>query len=392
MLEKASPAVSRGSTTHILFVEPFYGGSHQVFADALQRYSEHRIDLLTLPGRLWKWRLRTGALRMAQKAEGRLGTVDLVLASDMLDLAAFEGLTGWRGPAVVYFHENQLSYPVPKGETPEPHFGFINVNSAVVADACWFNSKFHRSQFFERLRRYVSRIPADRPGDVSQEIREKSRVLYPGIDTEELGSFSRRENPVPIILWNHRWEFDKRPDVFFAALYQLAEEQVPFRLLLAGENSQAQPQVFLEARERLGDRIDHYGFVPDRCRYVELLHRADLVVSTAVQENFGIAVVEAMRCGALPVLPRKLVYPEIVPPEFHRLCLYSGRRELLTKLRDLLKACQALDSVRIRLSAAMERFAWRNRINEFDRCLSDVVRMAPEGERRVLHHHQLKGS
>jgi glycosyltransferase involved in cell wall biosynthesis len=365
----------------ILFLEPFYGGSHQAFADGLCKYSEHQIDLVTLPGRLWKWRLRTGALTLAQQVGSDLGRYDLLFASDMLDLAAFKGLSGWQGPAVVYFHENQLSYPVPKGETPEPHFGFINLNSALVADACWFNSEFHRSQFFADLRTYYVRIPDDRPVDITADLQQKSRVVYPGVDTRELGRPGAARNPVPVILWNHRWEFDKRPEVFFAALYQLAEEGFDFRLILAGEGSQMMPKPFIEAQERFGDRVIHYGFAEDRQHYARLLHQADIVVSTAVQENFGMAIVEAVYCRTVPLLPRRLVYPEILPKEAHDLCLYSGRREMLEKLRTLLTRLSDFDSFLDRLSMAMERFAWHRRIEEFDRLFSEVVSVGAERRR-----------
>lgn len=357
----------------ILLLEPFYAGSHKAFADGLRKHSRHQINLVTLPGRLWKWRLRTGALTFAREVGAQLAEYDLLVATDMVDLAAFKGLTGWNGPAVAYFHENQLSYPVPKGQTPEPHFGFLNLHSAVVADACWFNSEFHRSQFFEDLQGYYSRIPEDRPPDFSGELQEKSRVVYPGVELGDLGRPSARHRSVPVILWNHRWEFDKRPEVFFAALDQLAEEGVDFRVILAGEGSQMMPKPFLEARQRFGNRILHYGYAEDRSQYARLLQAADIVVSTAIQENFGMAVIEAIYCRALPLLPQRLVYPEILPGKYHDLCLYSGRRDMLAKLKYLISHTQRLDPVRHELSAAMRRFDWRQRIAEFDQLFSEIA-------------------
>ncbi len=54
---------------NFLFLEPFYGGSHRDFADGLIAHSRHRIDLVTLPARFWKWRMRGAALYLAGKIQ-----------------------------------------------------------------------------------------------------------------------------------------------------------------------------------------------------------------------------------------------------------------------------------------------------------------------------------
>ena len=43
-----------------------------------------------------------------------------------------------------------------------------------------------------------------------------------------------------------------------------------------------------------------------------MLKSMDVVISTAEHEFFGIAVCEAIWAGAVPVLPRRLSYPELV--------------------------------------------------------------------------------
>ena len=45
-------------------------------------------------------------------------------------------------------------------------------------------------------------------------------------------------------------------------------------------------------------------------QYYDLLSRAKLVVSFALQENFGFGILEAAYLGCHPVLPKRLVYPE----------------------------------------------------------------------------------
>jgi glycosyltransferase involved in cell wall biosynthesis len=68
-------------------------------------------------------------------------------------------------------------------------------------------------------------------------------------------------------------------------------------------------------RTRHADRIEHMGYEPDQRRYLERLAACDWVLSTALHEFFGIAVVEALLCGCLPWLPDRLSYPELLPAE-----------------------------------------------------------------------------
>ncbi len=55
----------------------------------------------------------------------------------------------------------------------------------------------------------------------------------------------------------------------------------------------------------LGDRVVHRGWM-EAAEYRELLCRADVVVASARQENFGISVVEAVAAGCVPVVPDAL--------------------------------------------------------------------------------------
>ena len=51
----------------ILYVEPYYAGSHRQWIDSYKDYSKHEIDILSLPGKKWKWRMHGGAITLANK-------------------------------------------------------------------------------------------------------------------------------------------------------------------------------------------------------------------------------------------------------------------------------------------------------------------------------------
>ena len=323
----------------LCLIEPYYTGSHKAWADGYQTHSRHSVQQLTLPGRFWKWRMQGGAVTLARKAQALHDRPDMLLASDMLNLPVFLTLGGQPFvdvPVALYFHENQLTYPLQPGEKRDLHYGFINFVSALRADIVLFNSAYHLESFFDELPRLLKHFPDYTELWTVESLRNKSRVLPLGLD---LAGFEahRPDQPAagrPLILWNHRWEYDKNPEAFFGAIYALADEGLDFGLVLLGESFRNQPAEFLAARERLPDRIVQFGYAEDPAAYARLLWQSDIVVSTALHEFFGAAIVEACYCGCFPILPRRLSYPELVPSDHHADCLYDDDGGLLDRLRD----------------------------------------------------------
>jgi glycosyltransferase involved in cell wall biosynthesis len=363
----------------ILFLEPFYGGSHKDFADGLLEASRHTIELCTLPARFWKWRMRGAAVYFARELPDP-ERYDLVLTTDLLSISDLKALWGTASPPVIaYFHENQLSYPAPRGQERDFHFGFTNITSCLTADRVIFNSRFQYTSFFRELPRFLRKMPEYRPLWAVEEIDKKSSVLYPGCRLRKAPGDTPPSLPLehpwrtetPVILWNHRWEFDKQPELFFSVLSTLAREGLKFSLAVAGENFQMAPKPFIEGKKQLGDRIIQYGFIESKEDYFLLLANSDIIVSTAIQENFGISVIEGMYSGCYPLLPRRLSYPEIVPEEFHDACLYASENELIEKLAGLLRRRPDAPAG---LSEAVSKFSWTNQIDRYDSLFESTVR------------------
>jgi glycosyltransferase involved in cell wall biosynthesis len=345
----------------VLLVEPYYGGSHRAWADGLVQHSGHRIRLLTHAARFWKWRMHGAAATLAEKARALPEPPDLILASDMLNLPTFLGLTRdtLAGvPAALYCHENQLTYPLQAGEKRDLTYGMINWLSMLAAERIFFNSAYHRDAWFDELPRLLKHFPDHTHLHRVPEVQARCEVLPVGCDLALLDAqrVERSERP-PLILWNQRWEYDKAPEVFFQALDVMAEEGLAFRVALAGENPRQKAGEFEAARRRLGERVVHYGWA-DRETYARLLRQADLVVSTARHEFFGIAAVEAIYCGCLPLLPDRLAYPEIVPASHHASCLYDGFDDLLDRLRRALAQPETIRRQAAGLREAIARYDW----------------------------------
>jgi glycosyltransferase involved in cell wall biosynthesis len=356
-----------------LFLEPFFGGSHRDFAEGFISNSRHHIDLVTLPARFWKWRMRGAALHFFNKIDN-LSDYDGLITSPLMGLSDFKMLTGpGCPPALVYFHENQITYPLAPGESMDVQFGFTDITTGLAADRILFNSRTHMDAFFGALPGFLGMMPEYRPRWVEEAIRDKSSVCHPGCRFPgEAIQIPEPEGP-PIVVWNHRWEFDKNPDDFFAAIEAVEKKGLDFRLALLGENFQICPKPFLDAKERFKHRLVHYGYADSRKEYESWLRRGSIVVSTALQENFGLAVVEAIRYGCLPLLPNRLAYPEVLPKAFHADFIYQNQEDLENKLTRLISQTAHLQETRKALSDAMGRYAWENVIGEYDDMLGALT-------------------
>ncbi len=297
----------------ILALDPFHSGSHHQFLHGWQTHSRHEFVCLTLPGRHFKWRMRHAAITFAEQVRAQLSEgarFDVLWGSDMLNLAEFRGLCPELRelPSVVYFHENQLTYPLSPGQSRDYQLVFTNFSTCLAADEVWFNSRYHRDDFLQALVAYLRRMPKPSLCGRVPEIVERSGVYPPGIATSELQT-QTRTGPLHIV-WPHRWEHDKGPDVFFDALKKLLVQGVPFVVSVIGETFRHTPPVFADARAWLGERVHTWGYQASRRDYLDVLASADVVVSTASHEFFGIAVLEAAGSGCVPVVPKRLAYPE----------------------------------------------------------------------------------
>jgi glycosyltransferase involved in cell wall biosynthesis len=369
----------------VLALEPYYGGSHRAFLDGWSARSRHAWTVLGLPARKWKWRMRHAAITFGEAVSQRAAdgeAWDMVFCSDMLKLGEFLGLAGPAAgdlPSVAYFHENQLTYPVQYESERDLHFGFSNLTTALAATQVWFNSAFHRDSFLSAADDLLRRMPDYQCAGAVERVRRKSRVCPPGIDRF---SPRGRRAPGPMhILWAARWEYDKNPELLFEALRILKARGVAFRVSVIGESFRDVPPVFAWAEGFFHDEIDRWGYQETRQQYEAALAEADVFVSTAHQEYFGLAAVEAIAAGAWPVLPRRLAYPEVLALSDHGEVdefFYEGGAaalaETLRALAERIERGQLWRGDPNRGVRRVERFFWDRAAVRLDEALEKVSR------------------
>ena len=340
-----------------ILIEPYYGGSHRHLVDGLLARLPFPCRLWTLPARKWKWRMRGAALHFAERWRAERPDAAGIFTSSMLDAAALRGLLPQEArilPMHIYYHENQLRYPVRVKDKRDFHYAWTNIQSAAAADLLLWNSAYNRDSFLEELPAFMKRLPDARIGGLDESIRAKSSILPVPLDLTDLARRSRErgaEGGACRLLWNHRWEHDKGPELFFDAVLALAAEGLDFELSVLGESFQEVPDVFPRAREALAGRVRHWAFLESRVDYEEELLSADIVVSTARHEFQGLSVLEAAAAGAKPLVPDDLAYPEIWPED----CRYRPGN-LLPALRDAIRGRDEGDTTECRDIAL--RFDW----------------------------------
>ncbi len=369
---------------HILALNTYHGGSHQAFINNWKSYSQHQWSLLTLPAHHWKWRMSHAAITFSNELKKQSSDhYDALFCTDMLNLAEFIGLAPksiQQLPRIIYFHENQLTYPNQTTSHKDLRYAFINFTSALAADEVWFNSAWHRDDFLQSLEHWLTRMPDFRPRQEIKEIYNKSKIHPPGIDTKHFNNPENNTNKNFTILWAARWEHDKNPQCFFDALSLLKKHSINFRLNIIGASSKKIPDEFLKAKIQFSDHIDNWGFASSKEDYINILQKSDVIVSTANHEFFGIAIMEAVAAGCIPVVPNRLAYPETLA-DFKLAdtdCFYDGTTQQLAEklimIKERIQDTKWLDNFQQQGFKIANQYDWKKRSMEMDNDLLIILK------------------
>jgi glycosyltransferase involved in cell wall biosynthesis len=358
----------------VFLASPYHSGSHALWAEGYVEQSRHEIHLATMPGSFWQWRLLGGFVTLAEQIDrlaAEHGRPDVILCTSLVDVAGLRGLLAVDlrdVPIALYMHENQITYPPLGRNRTERAYGVINWTSLLAADTVAFNSEFHRSTLLEALPAFLRDSPDERHLHRIDEVDAKAVVLPVGCDLGSL-EIGPKQDP-PLIVWNHRWDPDKDPGAFLRMVGAI--DDLEFEVALLGERFVDQRPEHDAAVDALGARVVVDGHL-DRDAYRAVLARATIVVSSAHQEFFGVSVVEAMAAGALPVLPRRLVYSERIPRDVQDWCLYGSEEEAVYLLRRALFDVDEARAVGMRLRTGVMPYDWSGVAPAYDAWLESTA-------------------
>ncbi len=276
---------------------------------------DYRWTLKTQPARHFSWRVEASGWiwGLGEDADFEQ-SYDLIIATSLSGLAGLRALRPALAavPTWVYFHENQFAHPLESRQQTSHQVGwqFASFQNALCGDWVSFNTAFNRDSFFEGLKALLKKVPECLPGDPAAALAERSDVLHVPL-TSEFSALRPLPKERDLIVWNHRWEWDKQPERFLQALLELQAEGQSFRLAMLGCGGGADNR-FAAERTALGAAVVRWGEA-DRGTYRQWMGRAGIAVSCALHDFQGLAVLEAAQAGAVVVVPKRVAYPECVP-------------------------------------------------------------------------------
>lgn len=351
----------------VLLLSAYAARSHVHWQGALRTmFPQWEWCELTLPPRHFSWRVRGNALYWSMVERERLEQDwDLLIATSMVDLATLRGLVPAlaRRPTVLYFHENQFAYPQDRQQYTLVEAQVTSIYSALAADRIVFNSHYNHDSFMAGCAGLLHRLPDYVPPEVVTRLRAKATVLPVPFDGDERRTeegawpgVEEHSHRRPVrVLWVGRFEHDKGADGLLRILRHLEAQGLDYELAMVGQQFRRSPPVFDEIRAAFGHRLVHFGYIESKASYRALLRAADVVLSTALHEFQGLAVMEAVAFGCLPIVPARMVYPELYPAAYcYASCPDEPEREAAAAaalIHDVTKNISAFRSTRPDLSA-----------------------------------------
>jgi len=306
--------------TKILLLSGYDAASHRFWREQITSgLPQYEWTQVVLADRFFSWRARGNALTFAFEHRDILQkNYDCIIATSMVDLTNLKGFVPHLAniPTLVYFHENQFDYPNHSSNKMDQNIVNLQLTSiynSLSADRVLFNSNYNRTTFFNGANVLLNKLPDGIPKRLLDKVGGSAQVVAVPIE-DIIKTKTPPKNKRIQIVWNHRWEYDKQPEVLFKALELLKADAIDFKLHVLGQSFRKVPDCFSSAKEFFCEEIETWGYQP-REKYLQILSESDLVVSTALHDFQGLSMLEAIARGCHPVAPNRVAYPEYISQE-----------------------------------------------------------------------------
>lgn len=79
---------------------------------------------------------------------------------------------------IVYFHENQLNYPVREIKERDCQYGLNQIMTCLSADQIVFNSHYNMTSFLDNIRSFLNIAPDLKLKNLKEKLEPRCEVLY----------------------------------------------------------------------------------------------------------------------------------------------------------------------------------------------------------------------
>ena len=198
-----------------------------------------------------------------------------------------------------------------------------------------------------------------------------SAVLYP---------------PVPIHKYDHPFNGDRRKRYVLLtrpesttgiSLLSTIGRRLPkdVKLIIIGNIDRA-GMAALRTLKAEGANFEYLGFVSEETK-IEIFHKCSIYVNLAINETFGMSVVEALASGCIPLAHNSGAVPEYLPQEF----CFSAFEEIPDKISSYIDSPRDIRERLKRIALRFDEEVFRKNFMLFFHCLEDSLE--PRGPKDV---------
>lgn len=361
----------------IYIVDPYYNASHRMWAQGIKSNSKFEVEIFSMSPNYWTWRMQGSAYTMSKRVSSSNVRPDLIMVTDMIDLPLLKNLLpkNWNVPYVLYMHENQLTYPLSQytqDKYQDLSYGYMNYKSCLVADYILFNSEYHSNTFLKACQILLHKMPDNKNLETIDLIKRKSQVIPIGLNLDQIEKVVKQtgnttvNKRIPSLLFNHRWEYDKRPEVFINLIDSLLENKLEFKINITSKLSPSDAE---KLKSKYGKYLNHIGNITSYESYLKLVSQSNILPVTSIHDFFGISVLEAIHCGCYPILPSDLCYQEHFI-SYNEEYFYKDDTDLFKKTTEIIQLFSGINES-CKSNFKLKNFDWNDIIKFYDMFFSN---------------------
>ncbi len=194
--------------------------------------------------------------------------------------------------------------------------GWAKLCKGIFVGSSYHKEKFLKKRFMRPDDRWFN-IFSHIPLEDYQEIRDKIHVTGNPFNTKEF--YSQVDNIIPLedrgktIVYSHRFDIEKRPNVFMDIMDELWSKRQDFKVIITTSREKFRSNCS-ELVNRLYNSKWNFEVKEGltKAQYYRILASSRIFVSTTIEENFGYCLLEALTGGCIPVVSNLYSHPEIL--------------------------------------------------------------------------------